>query len=546
MSRPGARAKTVLFTDCAVIRRIRGKLYFMFQLCELRKTQLREVQVRLYVIRRDVDMAASLLNRIECDTAARDSRSNSFDVAKKHHHSHGKTRKSPSGNVMDGLSPRAAASLYKYQSISVSDIELRENTRANADNQDIWSAELNRTDRHNVISHFQTVTMRILHPNDNTGNLLLLCLPQVRLFCPTGVLSILIGLLQVVVHEIDSWSPLIAPPVWMQCNGEVRSWHPRQFQFAEKKPSPEDSTTYSRSDKKAQSGVSSGIPSSFPIAGSTPPLSQPIASKPSSSSSSAAGAGAGVGAAQRTESKTKHDVPQLAAPFRSNIFSGERDGSPSPVPDSYGAMSINTAAANAISPFNLSNAGRTDISYDPQLLGSCSFPNEPKRSSDDVTYSGYNVDASDGISGTTGSTGLDAFNEMINELGRSADRSAAGKIYSSTPDATPPARGFGRLGGVPQAPPDIPMPSFAYTNSNALKEKLVRTQVETEQQLQERIMLQNYHEDRFIFIIFCVVLPSHICCFSREIEIIAIVEGIDPSTGGVVQAKHSYTYEVRQ
>ena len=42
LARPHARASTVIFSNKAVIRRIRGKLYFMFQLCELRKHQVRE------------------------------------------------------------------------------------------------------------------------------------------------------------------------------------------------------------------------------------------------------------------------------------------------------------------------------------------------------------------------------------------------------------------------------------------------------------------------------------------------------------------------
>ena len=35
----------------AIIRRIRGKLYFMFQVCELRKMQLVEAKVRVYAVR---------------------------------------------------------------------------------------------------------------------------------------------------------------------------------------------------------------------------------------------------------------------------------------------------------------------------------------------------------------------------------------------------------------------------------------------------------------------------------------------------------------
>ena len=44
--RHGKRASTIIFTDKAIIRRIGGKLYFMFQLVELRKHQLIEAQVR--------------------------------------------------------------------------------------------------------------------------------------------------------------------------------------------------------------------------------------------------------------------------------------------------------------------------------------------------------------------------------------------------------------------------------------------------------------------------------------------------------------------
>jgi hypothetical protein len=54
LSRPQSRSSTVIFSNKAVIRRIRGKLYFMFQLCELRKHQLVEAHVRLYVVRREV------------------------------------------------------------------------------------------------------------------------------------------------------------------------------------------------------------------------------------------------------------------------------------------------------------------------------------------------------------------------------------------------------------------------------------------------------------------------------------------------------------
>lgn len=55
LGRPNKRASTVLFSSNAVIRRIRDKLYFMFQLCELRKHQLTDAHVRIYCIRHERD-----------------------------------------------------------------------------------------------------------------------------------------------------------------------------------------------------------------------------------------------------------------------------------------------------------------------------------------------------------------------------------------------------------------------------------------------------------------------------------------------------------
>ena len=118
LSRPTRRASTVLFSNQAVIRRIRGKLYLMFQLCELRKHQLSEAHVRLYTIRRDRDY----------------------------------------------------------------------NTGA--------------------LTQFQTCSMRLNHPDDELGSMLLLALPQ----C--------------VVHEINAWSPLMPPKQWRDENGDEKDWEP--------------------------------------------------------------------------------------------------------------------------------------------------------------------------------------------------------------------------------------------------------------------------------------------------------------------------------
>lgn len=55
LSRGGSRAATIVFSKNAVIRRVRGKPYFMFQVCELRKHQLIEAHVRCYAIRHERD-----------------------------------------------------------------------------------------------------------------------------------------------------------------------------------------------------------------------------------------------------------------------------------------------------------------------------------------------------------------------------------------------------------------------------------------------------------------------------------------------------------
>jgi hypothetical protein len=65
LSNPVTRSKTIIFSDKAIIRRIRGKLYFMIQLCELRKHQLVEAHIRLYAIRRDVEVLPKYIRNVD-------------------------------------------------------------------------------------------------------------------------------------------------------------------------------------------------------------------------------------------------------------------------------------------------------------------------------------------------------------------------------------------------------------------------------------------------------------------------------------------------
>ena len=53
LSRAQARASTIIFSEFAVIRKIRGEYYLMLQVCERRKHQLVEAHVRSYAIRHE-------------------------------------------------------------------------------------------------------------------------------------------------------------------------------------------------------------------------------------------------------------------------------------------------------------------------------------------------------------------------------------------------------------------------------------------------------------------------------------------------------------
>ncbi|OQR93085.1 inward rectifier K channel (IRK-C) family protein [Achlya hypogyna] len=54
-SRATRRANSIIFTQSAVVRKIRGQYYFMFQVCERRKHQLLEAHVRCYAVRHEIN-----------------------------------------------------------------------------------------------------------------------------------------------------------------------------------------------------------------------------------------------------------------------------------------------------------------------------------------------------------------------------------------------------------------------------------------------------------------------------------------------------------
>lgn len=60
MSRGQKRGKTVLFSNTAVVKRVRGRLYLQFRIAELRSHQLLEASVRAYCVRQERHLAPSI------------------------------------------------------------------------------------------------------------------------------------------------------------------------------------------------------------------------------------------------------------------------------------------------------------------------------------------------------------------------------------------------------------------------------------------------------------------------------------------------------
>ena len=176
--RPNTRASTIIFSNHAVIRRISGKLYFMFQLVELRKHQLIEAQVRLYVIKKDIDPPPEISN---------------------HHDSEDLNQTVKGGNIS-----KLGEKLSDHDSL-LSSKSGKIKTREKSEEREITKEA--------ITTNFQTCKMRLNYPNDELGGMLIMCLPQV------------------VVHEIDIWSPLMPPPTWRSCKdpNKVYKWYPQVY-----------------------------------------------------------------------------------------------------------------------------------------------------------------------------------------------------------------------------------------------------------------------------------------------------------------------------
>lgn len=212
------RASTLIFSDRLIVRRIRGKLYLMFQLCELRKRQLVEAHVRLYVVKKEVDYDAVLSSgntpkilpgsvsyqQLRQQQHQRDQLEDDF-ITTNSSTKHGSNSPLPSNLIIPGSAGKGAKNTWRGQQNIGSNREqeslLRpkqggDKTKASTSAPTIASSSIHAINS-SKYTYLQTCNMRLSHPDDSLGGMLLLMLPQL------------------VVHELDATSPLMPPPYWI-------------------------------------------------------------------------------------------------------------------------------------------------------------------------------------------------------------------------------------------------------------------------------------------------------------------------------------------
>lgn len=87
VARGSPRANTILFSDRAIMRKIRGRYHFMCQVCEIRKHALVEAHVRCYLIRKDVDhLGTALPSPFECFTMRLSQPNDELGAARRQRH----------------------------------------------------------------------------------------------------------------------------------------------------------------------------------------------------------------------------------------------------------------------------------------------------------------------------------------------------------------------------------------------------------------------------------------------------------------------------
>lgn len=164
ISRGAKRSRSILFSDKAVVRRIRGVPYLMFRLGERRKYHLIEATIRVYCIRHE---------RLPVTPAT--------------------TTDPHSLALSQNRKPKAA-----------------QNGGNSSNNDDDNNFEHNTNSQVRIeTSHFVSRQIRLIQPDDRYGS------------------HVWMGLPQVVVHRIDGSSPLIpSSPLWFDAQGLSHSFQP--------------------------------------------------------------------------------------------------------------------------------------------------------------------------------------------------------------------------------------------------------------------------------------------------------------------------------
>ena len=190
LSRVQKRARTIVFSNKGVIRRIRGRLYFMFQVSELRKHQLVEAHVRVYCCRH----ARQVVGKHNYDDGYINGKCNGLTY-------------SDSDGDGDGDGDRDGDGDSSESDNDSSAVEDNVKSMQDVNSKGKGNGRAKKERRKQVeTAYYQTHNVRLQHPDDELGALLLMSLPNI------------------VVHRLDEWSPLMPPPLWWDEDGRRHVW----------------------------------------------------------------------------------------------------------------------------------------------------------------------------------------------------------------------------------------------------------------------------------------------------------------------------------
>jgi len=171
LSRGQKRGRTIVFSDKACVRRVRGELMFLFRVGEFRRQSIIEARIRLYCVRHE---------RYPIQN------SHAFDE-----------------NGAHNFRGEEELGLAKKNSLGKSNV-LENSRNTKKDNSSLFAESSNHSDTSIPIetSHYVTRSARLLNPDEDHGGYLLMNLPQI------------------VVHKMDVRSPLMPPtPKWYDFKG---------------------------------------------------------------------------------------------------------------------------------------------------------------------------------------------------------------------------------------------------------------------------------------------------------------------------------------